>query len=291
MKFKQLLKSPFAIIGFLFLAFYTISLILLIGWMLLTSVKSNFDFVLNTFGWPSEFHFENYFKAFKQLYVPILAEHGTKKIYFGQLLMNSVVYATISAVLATLSPLCVAYAVARFPYKFGKILFTTALIVMFVPIIGALPSKLRMVRALGLYDNLFVLFALEGHFTGIYFFIFHACFRTLAKDYGDAAKIDGASNFQVFYKINIPLAKNTMFAVFLLCFISNWNEYTPPMLFLPSFPTVSYGLYRFQFSPDQNMTIPLLLCGCTMVCIPTLLLYVLFKNQLVGNLAVGGLKG
>ena len=86
--------------------------------------------------------------------------------------------------------------------------------------------------------------------------------------------------------------RNTIAAVFILCFVTCWNEYTTPMLFLPSFPTVSYGLYKFQFSTDQQtVTVPLQMTACIIVIIPIFVMFMFFKNKMMGNITVGGIKG
>lgn len=275
-------------IGFVLLLIYTISLFVPFAWALLTSFKNRIDFVLDPVGFPKHFEFANYKLAFEKLFVAV----GQEKVYLAELLVNSVVYATLAAFMLTFTPCITAYACSRFRFKLGKIIYLVALVTFFLPIVGNLPSQLQMVRELNIFDSLIGLVILKGHFNGLYFFIFYGAFQGLPKDYEDAAYIDGASRFAVLTKINLPLMRNTIAAVFILCFVTCWNEYTTPMLFLPSFPTVSYGLYKFQFSTDQQtVTVPLQMTACIIVIIPIFVMFMFFKNKMMGNITVGGIKG
>ena len=281
-------KSVFLIIGTILLFLYTLSLFMPFVWAFSTSFKSFIEFSINPMGFPKKWEISNYSVAFNKLFVDVEGE----KVYFDRLLFNSVVYSLLSAIMLCMTPCITAYACSRFKFKIGKIIYMVALVTFFLPIVGSLPSELQLMRTLNLFDSLIGLVILKGHFTGLYFFIFYSAFQGLPRDYEEAAYIDGASRFSVLVKINLPLMKATILAVFILCFVACWNEYTTPMLFLPSFPTASLGLYKFQFSSDQlTSSVPMQMCACFIVILPVLIMFLLFKNQMMGNVAVGGVKG
>ena len=90
----------------------------------------------------------------------------------------------------------------------------------------------------------------------------------------------------------MPLVKTTIGALALLNFITYWNDYNTAMIYLPSMPTVSYGLYRFTRSTDNKATfVTVWVAACMLVTIPICIVFMLFKDKMIGNLAVGGIKG
>ncbi len=285
--------TGFAIIGVILLMIYTLSLFIPLLWSFITSMRSRLEFIDNPFALPSKFYFDNYTTAFDRLYVTIEAGKGSRQVYLEELFLNSLVYSLICTVMATLTPCITAYACAKFKDTIpAKIIYGIAIVTFVIPIIGNLPSEIRMVRMLGLYDTMLGIALLRGNFLGLYFFIFHATFIGFAKDYDEAAKIDGASSLRIFLQINLPLIRTTLLAVAVLRFVAFWNEYTTPMIFLPNTPTVSYGLYKFKYSTDTRInSVPSLMSACFLVFIPILILFLIFKDFIMGNVAVGGIKG
>ena len=93
-------------------------------------------------------------------------------------------------------------------------------------------------------------------------------------------------------KVIFPLAKTTINAVALITFIAYWNDYTTPMIYLPSHPTIAYGLYYFCNTSNQTASfVTVRLSACMIVSVPILLVFIMFKNRIMGNMMVGGLKG
>lgn len=289
---KSALKQIFPMVFFVLLLAYAISLIVPILWTLVSSVKGRLDFFNNPFGIPEKFIFSNYFMAFKKLYVIIQTVDGGRNVYFYEMLLNSIVYAVGGTIVTTLSHCVVAYAVAKYNFKLAKVIYGFVIVAMLMPIVGSLPSELRFITAIGFYDNMLGIILMKSGFLGMNFLIFYATFKGISWEYAEAALIDGASHFTVLFKIMIPLASTTVFATAILSFIAMWNDYQSPMIYLPSFPTMAYGLFKFQFSIDQEInSVPMQLAGCTIAMVPIFVLFMLFKDKLIGNIAIGGLKG
>ena len=90
----------------------------------------------------------------------------------------------------------------------------------------------------------------------------------------------------------LPMVRTTILALFILGFIGSWNDYQTPMVYLPSMPTIAYGLFRFRYSSDSLVSaIPMQITGCVVVMIPIMILFIVFRNKIMGNLALGGIKG
>lgn len=283
-------SGVFPIVGVVLLLFYTVSFLAPLLWALMTSFKGEIEFMESVFAFPKHPTIENYLTAYKNISVPLRV--GVGRVFIEEMFVNTLIYAGLCTVMHTLTPCITAYAVAKFKVGFNKIVYGIVIVTMVMPIIGNLPSQLQMARVLGVYDNFIGLAIMRGHFLGTNFLIFYASFKTLANDFADAAKVDGASQWTVMTRIMLPLVKPTMAAIALLSFISYWNDYQTAMVFLPSHPTVAYGLYYFTHSTgNQSSFVTVQTAGCMLVCLPILLVFLLFKDKLMGNMAVGGLKG
>ena len=156
-----------------------------------------------------------------------------------------------------------------------------------------MPSELRIMRALGMYDSLLGMMIMKANFVGgTTFLIFNVAFKGFPKDFEEAAWIDGASNFTVMMTIMMPMIKATFSTMWLLSFISFWNDYQTPLLYFPSKPTLSYGLYRFttDTSGVAGTSTPLALATCFLLMTPILIVFLFTSEKLIGNVSVGGLK-
>jgi ABC-type glycerol-3-phosphate transport system permease component len=188
----------------------------------------------------------------------------------------------------------VAYLVSKYPCKLSSILYTVVIITMIIPIVGSLPSEMRMVHALGLYDTLLGVFFMKCHFLGMYFLIFYAYFTSLSDSYNEAAEVDGASQLMTMFTICLPLAIKMMMTVALLKFTALFNDYSTPMLYLPSWPTLSLAIIRMQQS--SNMLngmldkVPVKIAAIMYLAIPLLTIFTVFNKQLMGNISMGGIK-
>ena len=143
---------------------------------------------------------------------------------------------------------------------------------------------------LGIYDSPLYLIK-SASAQGQIFFIMMTFFSTLPKSYDEAASIDGAGHLTIFLKIMLPMAIAPLFSIFILCFISGWNDYFTAMVYLPSYPTISSGLYIYEKVSQYNMNKPVYFAGIIMCAIPPMILFAIFRDRIMTNVTMGGLKG
>lgn len=283
--------SPFTIVLMIVLAVYVLSMFTLIGWALITSFKSPNDFRTNAIGMPEKFVW-NYTFVYTKFYVSVLTESGMEVVYMETMFVYSILYSLGCAFFQTLVPCITAYLCARFNYKFSKIVYTAVIVVMILPIVGSLPAELQMAKNTGLYDSIWGLWIMKANFLGMYFLVFYDGFKGLSMTYTEAAKIDGASNMHILLAIVLPLVKNIFFTVMLVNFIGFWNDYQVPLLYMPSYPTVAYGMYNMANTRENNLSsVPMRMTGAMLMFIPIFTLFLIFQKRLLGNLTVGGIKG
>lgn len=284
---KKRKVNVFMIVSFVVLFTYLLLILLPLLWAAMSSFKTNLQVTYNPFDLPKKWLWSNYEIVFENFVAPVASEYRNAGI--GELLVNSVLYALGSAVLQMLSCMLTAYIVARFNFKFCNFLYTLVIVTMIIPIVGSLPSELRVARALGIYDTMVGSWMMKTYFIGLYFLIFHAAFKMVPNAYAEAAYLDGAGNFTVMTKIMIPFVKGTMFTVLLLNFITFWNDFQTPMVYMPSHPTIALGLYTVV-NNQQKTDVPMQFGACMIVAIPLIILFACFQNKLLGNLTTGGLK-
>ena len=292
MEKKQKSSLPiFAIVLLVVLIVYFISLLIPLVWGLFTSLKDFTDLRIEPV-WPTfPLYFENYVQTFEQFCVSITENYVPRDVFYEEMMLNSAIYAIGSSLVQTAIICVTAYATSRFNFKFDKVIYTIVIITMILPIVGSLPSELRMAKALNLYNTMWGMFIMKANFLGMYYLVFHAAFRSLPKDFDEAAYMDGAGNFTIFFKINLPLVLGTFLTVALIKFIDFWNDYMTPMIYMPNIPTVAYGLYGFlQSKTGASVGLHIKLAACMLVFIPNFAVFIIFRNKLIGNISMGGLK-
>jgi ABC-type glycerol-3-phosphate transport system permease component len=287
---KKVKISPLNITIFAVLSLYVVSMVVLLGWGFLTSFKSQSEFRLNIMGLPKEWVW-NYTTVFEKFQYPVTDETGRRYVDVFGMLGNTILYAGGCAVTQTMTPCLVAYCCARYRYKLSEVIPYVVITVMTLSIAGSLPSEIQMARLFGLYDQIWGLWIMKCNFLGMYFLVFFASFQSLPKDFAEAARMDGASNFRILFQISLPMVRNTFFVVLLLKFIDFWNDYQTPMIYLRSFPTAALGIYSFSFSyGTQSSWPPMKITGSMILLLPVLIVFLCFHDKMIGNVSMGGIK-
>lgn len=286
---KDFSEILYSIITALVMVMISGIMLILIVWGFFTAFKTDFEFMTNKVSFPRKWTVDNFIIVFLRMSHSV--DGGTREVFMEEMLLNTLLYAVGSAFFATLIPCMVAYVTVRFPIKFSKIITSFVLIAMILPIVGNLPSEIQMAKALGLYDKIWGLWIMKANFLGLYFLVFQSAFKKIPKALIEAATSDGAGHFLIFRKIALPLVRTTFSLVFLLKFVDFWNDYQTPLIYLPNHPTISQGLYHFNFSTDNMLaTVPVKIAGAMYVLLPILLIFIIFRNKLMGDLTIGGLK-
>ena len=287
--------SPFRVVLGVLLALYSLSMFVLLFWGVLNSLKSVSDFRTNplffTGKWPWEWSWNNYAYVFNNFQIRVSTAQGVRIITVWHQILYTLLYAGGCALINVFVTCITAYAVARFDFAYSKVVYVVALVTMMLPIVGSYPSEIQMLKSLGLYDAIWGSWIQKMNFLGLYFFVFHATFKSIAKEYVEAAKIDGASEWRIFFRIMLPLVRVTFFIVVLIKFVEFWNDYQSPLLYMPSFPTLSVGIFRLASSTVKGLNyVPMRMAGCVMLVLPIFILFMCFRNRIIGNVSMGGVK-
>ena len=288
---KKALWSPMKITMLVGLLIYTIALFMPLIWGVITSFKSQTDFRTNIIGLPTTWVW-NYSSVYEKFNVSVFTDTGTIYISMGQMFINSILYAVGCAFVSTLVPCITAYLCACYDYFLSKVIYVVVIVTMVLPIVGSLPAEIRMANLLGVFDQFWGMWLLKANFLGMYFIVFYNQFKAFPKAYSEAARIDGAGNWQILLKIMLPLARNTFMTVMLIKFIEFWNDYQTPLIYLPTKPTISLGVYHMAYTTINELsTIPMRTTAAVIALLPVLGLFLCSHKRLLGNLTMGGIKG
>lgn len=289
---KTVLSNIIMVCSAVILLLFCVSLLVPFFWMVFTSFKNPIDYVLNVFGLPEQFEFENYASVFKLLKIRVVIEGGLVEYNILNMLFYSLIIAVVSGFMNVFVPTITAYIVSKYNFRFKNVIYNTAIIVMIIPIVGNLPSQLRVTQALGIYNNLIPYLVFSAGPFGFNFILMYGAFKSISWTYAEAAFIDGAGHFTVMWKIMFPMIMPTFSTLFILGFIGHWNDYMIPITFLPSYPNLAYGMYNFQLEAARlGAAMPEILAGFVIVSIPTCVMYFTLQKFGLKNVRMGGLKG
>lgn len=271
-------KTLNSILLYLLLAVLVFIFLMPIVWVIFSSFKSAGDL----FSWPPTLlgknpSLDNYAKALKE---------GNFLRYFSNTVFVSVTATFLTVVVNVMS----GYAFAKYRFKGDKLLFALVLVTLMVPLEVIMIPIFKVIVATNLYNSLWGLiipavasptavFLVKQYYTGIPY------------DYMEAARIDGASEADIFLRIMLPLAKPVISVLCIFSFMWRWNDYLWPKLVINSKTgyTIQLALANFsgEFSVDWNS----LLAMSVISMIPVIIVFVSLQKYIIGGMTAGGVKG
>lgn len=235
--------------------------------------------------WSKNFTLRNFIDAFG-------AFHDDFGNTFLGMTFNSLWFAIGSEVIVLFFQAGVAYVLSKYKFKGRMFIYNVVIVRMMIPIVGTLPSAYRAYDMLGLLNSPLILLTATDCLGGGNFLILFAFFKVISWEYAEAAFIDGATHFDVYFRIMLRMAMPAISVLFITGFIARWNEYINISIFMPELPTLSYGLYIYE----QNMkyaggNMPAYFAGVFIATIPCITLFIIFQNSIMQTVHFGGIKG
>lgn len=238
----------------------------------------------NLFSWPSNASFNSFLNSFDT--IAQINDHDT----FLSITWNSIWRTTTYVFLSILTSSMVCYIVVFYRSKFTKFIYNLGILVSILPLYGGTAATIRLYNQLHFINNPLALITSIGLYGG-YFFYMHSFYRTLSWQYAEAAFIDGASHYRVFFQIMFPMVLPSASALFVMSFIASWNDYESTILYMPKFPNLAYAVYAMESIATYNSAIPAYLAGVLVTLVPILVLFLIFQNSIMEKVHLGGLKG
>lgn len=258
------------------LALLTMAPILL---LISTALKTRLDAAGNPFGLFTTFSLQNFDLAWNE---------G----HFGEYMLNSVRLAVPSTVLVVALSTLGGYAFARLPYRGRSIVFYLVALGFLVPFFAYMIPLYYQLRSLGLLNSLTgVILVIASTNVSFGTFFMRAFFVSLPVELEQAARVDGASEFQIFYKVMVPLALPGMVALTTFIFLQAWNSFVIPLLYVPGggLQPLTVGLY--QFSTGRVTDLGPLAAATLITIVPVLAVFVGLQRQVTEGFISGAVKG
>jgi trehalose/maltose transport system permease protein len=254
------------------------------AWAFLSSIKSSAQlFATPVQYWPTEPTFENYLKVFRNGHFQIA------------LLNSAIVSVAVTAISLAIGSLG-AYALARFKFRGRNAVLYMVLAMTMFPQIAVLGALFQMINFFKLYNELPALILTYLIFTLPFtVWVLTGFLKSVPVEVEEAAYVDGATPWQVFYRIMLPLAVPGMATTGLLAFIAAWNEFLFALSFTqtPDKRTVTYAIKAFTESTAAAYEIPWgqMMAASVLVTVPLIALALLFQRRIIAGLTAGAVKG
>jgi len=227
---------------------------------------------------------DNYIKLLNSDTYPFLR-------WFG----NTFIVAVCVMLISTIFVFSVAYTMSRLRFKGRKGLMNINLILGMFPGFMSMIAVYNILKAVGIDGSLIALILIYSAASGSGFYIAKGFFDTISKSLDEAARIDGANNFKVFYKIILPLSKPIIVYTLLTSFMGPWVDYIYSSVILRDKTdnyTVALGLYNMINSIDTyQLNYTMFFAGSVMISIPIMILFLLTQKYYVAGVTGGSVKG
>jgi N-acetylglucosamine transport system permease protein len=258
-------------------------------WAILSSFKTNTEFLSDPWGLPAVARFENFARAWTVANI-------------GQYFVNSIIVVLISVPLTMLLGAMAAYVLSRYSFPGNRVIYFAFVGGLIFPVFLALVPLFFVVRNLGtipligeflglnsLLSLALVYVAFSMPFT---VFFLTAFFRTQPTSIAEAAIVDGCSHFGLFFRVMLPMAKPGLISIGLFNVLGHWNQYVLPVVLMndPEKKVLAQGLASLAINQGYRGDWTALFAGLVIALVPVLVVYILFQKQVQAGLTAGVLK-
>jgi ABC-type glycerol-3-phosphate transport system permease component len=211
---------------------------------------------------------------------------------FMTYIQNSLIYAGISVVAYVFSSSLVAYAFAHIRFRYREQLFVLILATMMIPAEVQLIPRFILFSNLG-WVNTYLPLIVPTLFGGaFYIFLLRVAFRNISGDVINAAKLDGASHFRIWWSIVLPMSRPALATVAIFAFMNSWNEFLEPLVYLDSNDLYTVSLGLAQYTAIEGLTNwSWVMAAALVVLAPCALVFFIAQKQIVQSVAVSAGQG
>lgn len=263
---------------YLFLISSSLMMCLPFLWMISSSLKAEVDVFGFPIRWiPEVFHWENYVEVWT-------------RVPFARYYLNSIIVAGSITGLQIITCSMAAYAFSKIEFPGRDKIFLVYLSTMMVPFQVIMIPQFLIIKQIHLVDRLGSVILIAA-FSAFGIFLFRQFFMTLPEALSESARIDGCSEFGIFTKIIMPLSKPAVASLVIFTFVSAWNDFLGPLIYLNSdkVKTIQLGMRAFQSM--FNSEYALLMAAAACATVPVILVYLLAQDQFIEGIAAGAVKG
>lgn len=249
-------------------------------WTIFASFKTSPEIFNDPWGIPDVLQYQNYINAWT-------------KMNAGVYILNSLIVSAGSLLAIMGLGSMIAYALARYSFSGNRVIYFIFVSGMMIPGFLAFIPAWFLHRSLGLLDSYWSLIiqytAFNLPFT---VFMLYSFFKTLPIELEEAAVVDGASLYTVFWRIMLPLSKSGLITVSVFNFLGVWNEFTWALITISDdkIKTLPLGAVNIMQQAKYATDWGAMFAGFVVILIPTFVVYILFQNKLAEGITIGALK-
>lgn len=254
-------------------------------WMISASMKHELDVTKIPIQWIPDYFYPNN-------YLEVWNVGGNAKVdyHFGLAYFNSLKIAFFNVVGAVLTSSLAGYAFAKLRFKGRDAVFLLYLSTMMIP------SQITIIPKFVIFDRLGMVgthatLILPGIFTITGTFLMRQYFMQIPNELRESGKIDGASEFCIWWRIMLPMAKSSMAALGMMVFLWTWNNYLDALVFLPNWRLYTIPLALTSFIEESNTQYNLMMAAAASALIPVFIVFIIGQKQFVKGLTAGAVKG
>ncbi len=246
-----------------------------------SGLKTHDEITLDPFGLPANPRFMNYIDVFTLLTV--------EGVGFFEMILNSLYFSVVGYLLTCMLTCMLAYVTNKYKFPGARWYFLIVTFTTILPIYGNGGSMYRLLYQLNFINSpLYILMYCGG--INVYYLYFYATFSSLSWSYAEAAQIDGANEFTIFFRVMFPQVINLFGALFLIGWVADWNNYSTALVYLPKMPTLAAGIYIFELNIERTPQQHILYAAYFISALPALILFIFFNKTLMSNVSLGGIK-
>lgn len=280
--FSSLTASRRLTAGLAFLALTALAIVMIgipIGWMLVTAFKERQQiFAWPPVYWPNPIRWQNFTDVLTQ-------------IPFMRFAANSLFIAAMNIIGHVSSCTLVAFAFARLRFPGRNLLFMLLLATLMIPGQITLLPRFVVFQSLGWVGSYLPLIVPSFFGNAFFIFLMRQYIMTIPRDLDEAARIDGASTWDVFFRIILPLCLPPMMVTAVLTFLWTWNEFLDPLIYISNYDDYTIQLGLNMLKGRYNIQWNLIMAGSLIGVVPPIVLYFFAQKYLIGGIANIGIKG
>ena len=278
MKIKNTKTRAFRVILYVVLIALALMMLVPFAWMLSASFKLDKDVFIFPIQWiPENPRWQNYVDIWNR--IPLL-----------KFVLNTVKLTLIVTFLQLLTSSFAAYAFSKLNFKGKNTLFLAYIATIAVPWQVYMVPQFMMMRSFGLADTHLAIICLQA-FSAFGVFMMKQFYEGIPTELCEAARIDGMSEYQIWYRIMLPLSKPALSTLTIFTFVNTWNDYLGPLIYLKSESkkTIQLGLKMFigQYAAEYG----LIMAGSIITLLPVLVVFLALQKYFVEGVAATGIKG
>jgi multiple sugar transport system permease protein len=262
------------------IAFLALLFLIPMLWMISSSLKTTNRVFTSPFRWiPEDIRWVNYARVWKSKDMPML------RVFY-----NSLFISVVSTAGQLLFASMAAYAFSRIKFVGRNVLFILFLASMMIPTQVTIIPRFMLFRSIGLYNSFWALI-LPAFFGASTIFFLRQAYMSLPGELLDAAKVDGANHWLVFGRIMMPLTVAPMISMMVLSFVSMWNDYLNPLIFLtrPKVFVISQAIRWYML--DEVQRYELTMAVATSSILPIVIIFLFAQKYFIEGIAKSGIKG